>query len=1069
MYVSYFSKTSSLILGLLCLYFSMQLSAQEKTAEFSNLSGYELSQKIGILSKIAPMPQKAKILGETSPFYSNLLLDKKHGLNPFSSQNRNPDYEFLEHLGTGMNIPYASVTDSSGNTFITGAASNEESAQGNFMTIMVDTNGEIIWEKRQEATLYALEYGVEITLDGSGNPIVTGVRWNGNDLDVFTIKYDQTTGNEIWATDFDGGNAALDVPTTITVTAAGDILIGGITYTGTSVEYLLLKYDSAGQLQWDITDTNPISQSWNEPTAIATDAVGNIAITGFAAVDGDSQGYWEGYLTIVYDQNGTQLWRQPFVFQRNIDENDPNSDIINTHSTAKGIAFDATGNVIVTGTFDAVNADRIGTIKYDASGNEEWIKTYRAGEFNNDITNGHEVKIGGTNKIYIAGRHRNAWIDEGIVLISYADDGSENWVEENQNLIQIQTAKMILDANSLPVVAGLGYDEGTQDRRVRVLRYSETGEVLEETSYLKMYSGTEGIQDLIGLALDANDNVFVVLDNYYTAKGGVFETVKMPFDSGANNPDWTNIFETPLSSSNTRMLNSVTDSENTYVTGDFGIIENNEYYRNFFVAKYNEAGEVAWEKDYNIQNGNEANGIVAKVDSAGNVIVFLLPSPESTLPLRIKKYTATGDLIWEIEKEMHNALLRAFFLDADDNLYIGGNSKENIADAFPVFTTIKYTAEGEEVWTHYASTGNPDDTVFEVNAGVVNAEGEVVLAGVSGYTTMFSEVVDLTALKYSSSGNLEWLHKYVQPNFGSAGTDVLVDDANNIYIAGVQQEMLNNIEEMVALKLNTNGDALWTTTYGQSNEGRRIRPYKIMKNSEGNLVIPSYSLYWVLGEAPNNRINTLQLDSENGEIAWEHNSEIGRYYRDAYIDGDDNMFLWNQASEFSYKRLGSYTLGALLKLDNNGQDMEENFFVGPELPDFDPATITPLSNGTLILAGTLYNTSFFSGLYFFDSTHTPLGIEENENLQPTDTDWLGQNYPNPVNSNTTIPFFLKSGGETSIVIFDNLGRKIYSLDNEFSTIGNNKIEVDLSHLETGIYYYQIKNGHYKATRKLLKL
>src|SRR5690606_5892324 len=146
--------------------------------------------------------------------------------------------------------------------------------------------------------------------------------------------------------------------------------------------------------------------------------------------------------------------------------------------------------------------------------------------------------------------------------------------------------------------------------------------------------------------------------------------------------------------------------------------------------------------------------------------------------------------------------------------------------------------------------------------------------------------------------------------------DVLIDDANAIYISGVQQETLNNIEEMVALKIDTDGEALWTTSYGQSNEGRRIRPYQILKNSEGNIVIPSYSLYWVMGESPNNRITTLQLDKENGEIEWEHNSEIGRYYRDSFIDGENNFYIWNQTGEFSYKRVGSHTLGALLKVDN---------------------------------------------------------------------------------------------------------------------------------------------------------
>lgn len=1066
---AYIPKSIALVL----IYFSFQLTAsllaQEKPVQLSSLKGYNYSQKEGILSKVGSFSKNQKNDFAQGPFYSQSFLDKKHGLTPTSDERLLADYEFLEHLGTGMNIPYGSVTDSSGNTYITGGGSNGENAQGDFITIKVDPNGEIVWETRQPGTLFAVEYGVQIALDDMQNPIATGVFWNGNDLDVFTIKYDQTTGNEIWSSTFDGGHNALDVPTTMATTPTGEIFIGGITYTGTSVEYVVLKYNATGQLVWSAIDTNPITGSWNEPTAIAIDAAGNIAVTGVAAVDGDSQGYWEGYLTLFYNPNGEQVWRQPYLFQRNLDENDPTSELINTHSAAKGIAFDGDGNILVTGTFDATSATRMGTIKYGPSGSEEWIKTYRAGEFDDDITNGHDVKIGGENKIYVVGRHRAGWVNEGLVLISYADDGQENWVEENQNIIQIQEAKMVLDDEGLPVIAGLGYDEGTEDLRVRIFKYSENGGILNETSYLKLHSATEGIRKFIGLSVDTDDNVYVVLDNYYTSKGGVFETVKMPFNSGPNNPDWTTIYETPLSASNTRMLASTHDADNnTYVTGDFGVIESNQYFRNFFVAKYNEEGAIVWQKDYNTQNGNEANGIVAKVDSGGNLIVFLLPSPESTLPLRIKKYTPSGDLVWETEKEIHTALLRVFFLDDANNIYIGGNSKESPADDFPVFTTIKYTSEGNEVWTRFATTNNPDDFLFEINAGSVNADGDIILTGVSGYSTMFAEVVDVTVLKYNSNGDLEWLNKYPQPDFASAGTDLLIGDSNAIYVSGVQQETVFQVEELVVLKIDNEGEVVWTTIYGQSNEGRKMRPYKIMQNNEGNLVIPSYSLYWVVGETPNNRINTLEINKNDGEIVWENNSELDRFYRDSYIDGDDTLFVLNQVGEFTYKRVGGYTLAGLLKIDSDGQNIDESFYVGPALPDYDPSTLTPLANGTLLLGGTLYNNSYFSGIYFFESTHIPLGVEDHDNGQQLVSDWLGQNYPNPVQNWTTIPFFLKNGGETSILIYDNLGRKVYNRSDETFVAGHNTIQVNLEQFGAGIYYYQIKNGNYKEGRKLIK-
>lgn len=1061
-------KVHKYVLLFLFLQLSFSIIAQEKLSKFPSLNNYSKSQQDGILSKIGYSSISGYSQNPHETFYSNTLINRKDGLNTHS-ERLNSDFEFLRHLGTGRNIPYASVSDASGNTYITGAGSNAENTQGDFVTIKVDPDGTVVWETRQKGSLYAVEYGIKIHLDAAGNPIATGVSWNGGDMDVLTIKYDQATGAEIWSTTFDGGNSALDIPTAMDISSTGDIVIGGITHTGTSAEYLVLKYSASGQLLWSVVDSNPIESSWNEPSAIAVDESGVIGITGYAAVDGDSQGYSEGYLTILYNSEGEQIWRRPFLFQRLIDENDPNSGLTNTHSAAKSIAFDANGNLIVTGTFDVSSAPRMGTIKYDSNGNEEWVKTYRAGEFNDDLTNGHTIKIAGEDKIYVVGRHTAGWVNEGLVLISYADDGQENWIDENQNIIQIQTAKIILDEDNLPIIAGIGYDDGTQDSRVRVFKYSETGTVLNETSYLKMFSSTESMQNLIGLSVDNNDNVYIILDNYYTARGGVFETVKMSFDSGPNNTEWTTIFETPLSSSNTRILSSTADSENnTYVTGDFGVVENNQYIENYFVSQYNEAGEVQWEKNFSPQNGNESNGIVAKVDTDDNLIVFLLPNPYADFPLRIKKYTPSGNLIWETEKEVHTALFSAYFLDDDNNIYVSGSAKENASDELPVFTTLKYNAEGEEEWARFDTTGQPDDFVFEINAGRVSTDGEVILTGVSGYASMFEEVVDLTVLKYNSEGDLLWLNKYPQPDFGSTGIDLLTDNDNNIYVCGRQVEPIMQVEELLALKLDTDGEILWTTTYGQSDEGRRINPYKMMQNDLGNLVIPSYSLYWVAGETSNNRINSIEINQETGELVWENNSDIGIYYRDAYIDGDNTLFILSQTEEFTIKKLGSHTMARLLKINDIGQIMEELDFVGPALSGYNPSSITPLDNGTLLLGGTLYNNDFYSGIYFFESSHIIVGIPENDFGHPDVSNWLGQNFPNPVQDQTTIPFFLKNGGKTSITIFDSMGRSVYNITDKNFSAGNHKININLGQLDKGLYYYQVRNGTYKSVKRLLK-
>lgn len=1024
------------------------------------------SKTDGLLSK------GMEFQAESDPFGSSetsLNIQNHFNSVPMTRAHSGSEYEYLEHPGVGTNVPFASVTDASGNTFITGGGSNLNNPEGDFTTIKVDPSGTIVWTVSEPGTEFSQESGRVIALSDTGDVIVGGTVWNGNNLDVRVIKYDKDSGNILWETTYDNGYGTVDAPGVMALDDDGNIVLAGVSYTGVSMEFLVLKFNSNGTLLWAVTDTNPIEGTWNEPTAMRIDSSGNIAITGVAGVDGTSAGYWEGYLTLLYDADGEQIWRNSYLFQRHLDENDPNSELINTHASPRGVAFDSQSNIYVSGTFDVSGNPRMGTIKYDANGEEIWIKSYRAGAEGSDITNGHGIEISPADDIYVVGRHRAGWVDEGVVLISYFEDGEVNWVSENDNLIQISEAKIILSDNNTPIVAGMGYDENTSDIRIRVFKYSPTGAIEMETSYLKPYSSIEGIRKFVNLTTDENEMVYLTLNNYYTSKGDVFETVKLPFDSGANNPEWTSIFETPGSGSNTRMLSGIPGMDNsTYITGDYGVIENDVYYRNFFVAKYDEAGNVEWQKAFSELNNNKAAGIRVLEDSEGNLIVFLLPNPQDDFPYKLKKYSSSGELQWEVVKEVYSSEMQTFFLDKNDAIFVAGSSKEDSTDPSVKFLTVKYEADGTEAWADFVVSDNPDDFIYDLKSGIADDEGNVYLTGMSGISTMFSQEVDLTVLKYTSAGDLLWLKKISQENYVSSGIDLVLDEENFIYLAAIQEQTMDLVEELWALKLSPDGDVIWQTTYGQSDLGRRISPYAIFKTSEGHVIIPSYSLYWVPGEPTNNRISVVQLDGATGDIQWERNSETERYYADSFLDDSDHFYVVNQTGENDFKILGSNLTGALLEFNANGEIIEETFYRNDERAHFDPKTLVGLDNGKLLMGGTLYGADYFSGLFFFEAAHHPLETEDFGPENPIVGNWMGQNYPNPVSSDTTIPFYLPDDQVYSLSLYDLTGREVFRSTNGVIPGERNTLVLNLSHLSSGIYIYKIKSKNFEGSRKLIK-
>ncbi|MGB9696602.1 MAG: T9SS type A sorting domain-containing protein [Ignavibacteria bacterium] len=82
---------------------------------------------------------------------------------------------------------------------------------------------------------------------------------------------------------------------------------------------------------------------------------------------------------------------------------------------------------------------------------------------------------------------------------------------------------------------------------------------------------------------------------------------------------------------------------------------------------------------------------------------------------------------------------------------------------------------------------------------------------------------------------------------------------------------------------------------------------------------------------------------------------------------------------------------------------------------------------------------------------------------------LYQNYPNPFNPVTYIEFDIPQNSYTTLVIYDILGRIIYTPVNEFLNAGSYKVKFDGSELSSGIYFYSITSNNFVKTKKMLLL
>lgn len=82
---------------------------------------------------------------------------------------------------------------------------------------------------------------------------------------------------------------------------------------------------------------------------------------------------------------------------------------------------------------------------------------------------------------------------------------------------------------------------------------------------------------------------------------------------------------------------------------------------------------------------------------------------------------------------------------------------------------------------------------------------------------------------------------------------------------------------------------------------------------------------------------------------------------------------------------------------------------------------------------------------------------------------LEQNYPNPFNPTTNISFSLPNSEFVRLSVYNMLGQEVATLLNKEMNAGQYRILFDASNLVSGVYYYRIEAGDFKASKRMLFL
>jgi photosystem II stability/assembly factor-like uncharacterized protein len=111
-----------------------------------------------------------------------------------------------------------------------------------------------------------------------------------------------------------------------------------------------------------------------------------------------------------------------------------------------------------------------------------------------------------------------------------------------------------------------------------------------------------------------------------------------------------------------------------------------------------------------------------------------------------------------------------------------------------------------------------------------------------------------------------------------------------------------------------------------------------------------------------------------------------------------------------------------------------------------------------------------TGMMFIASENGVYRSTNHEIEKPTDNNTiLFQSSPNPVRSghDASIRYRINTAGQTSLIVYDILGKEVTKLVNEHKWAGVYSVNFNTKNLSSGVYFYKLRAADYEGVKKML--
>ncbi len=319
------------------------------------------------------------------------------------------------------------------------------------------------------------------------------------------------------------------------------------------------------------------------------------------------------------------------------------------------------------------------------------------------------------------------------------------------------------DAGSVYVTGSIQSAPGPS---IVTLKYNSDGQLL----WANYYAGPRNYDWSTDLRVGASGRVYVAGSSGCATSSLCYQLLLLGYDSDGNELFETRYGEDVTFEHTYGQRMAVDEAEHVYISGEGGA------YNKLVTTKFDSSGQLIWDAQY-FSGSSSFVGAIA-VNPEGEVFVAGYVTGEGRLVMATLKYAADGEAQWVKRFSSRPGYALALALDGRGNICVAG-ATENPSTRYREMTTVKYDADGTELWVDFYSGSGQGDG--EVKAAACDPEGNCY---VTGWTTNQSE--DFATIRYGVSGSRDWVIEYDGPAHGSdLANTIHIDGRRNVYVTGI--------------------------------------------------------------------------------------------------------------------------------------------------------------------------------------------------------------------------------------------------------------------------------------------